>query len=353
VRKTIALACFLSVLTSTTLSFAADEKEVNGATTIKKKEAFWRGTKIMWGNEFSAYSLNPSADLSYNPYYATSIWLIPRIWIRDDLYTQLRAVFEVELTTSDETDRRHEWQVADLWLDFVYKPDLFTIPKADIKFSPNVRFVFPTSQVSIGRSMVMAIAPAFTLSRELKLHKGRFFNQLDLTYGFRYTKYFHKYANAQVSASLGCGDFFRPECEHSGVRNPSQNFANSFDVKLQITEKLSFDFYAAFFNTLLYQLDATTVDVGNGAPPVVLGPTTMNHTAKAWFVMSLDYDVFDWLSLSVGTSTYYGQLNVNSSYETPIWNRYTNFNISMTIPVDKFVEQVQSWAHRGRSKSVN
>jgi hypothetical protein len=321
-----------------------------GEMVKKKKEVFWRGTKIIWGNDFSANSLNPGTDLTYNPYYAMSIWLIPRIWIRDDLFTQLRAIFEIELTTSDDTDRRHQWQVADLWLDFVYKPEFLTIPKLNIKASPNMRFVLPTSDESIARSMVMAIAPGFNLTREFKLHKGKYFNRLDLAYMFKYTKYFYKYANAQINATLGCGDYFRPECEHSGRRNPSHNFMNGFDATLQITNKLSFDFFAAFFNTLLYPLQETTVDVGNGAPPLVLGPTTMNHTAKAWFMMTIAYEVLDWMSLSAGTSTYYGQLNVNSSYETPIWNRYTNLFVWMTIPVDKFVDQVQSWTGWGRSK---
>jgi hypothetical protein len=359
VRKTTALACLFSVLIPASLCLAQSggggegsnpEIGEKGMLVKKQKDVFWRGTKVIWGNDFSAYALNPSADLTYNPYYAMSIWLIPRAYIRDDLYIQARAIFEIELTTSDETNHRHQWQVADLWLDAVYKPDLFTIPKTGIKASPNLRLILPTSQESQARSMAIGLSPGFNLTREFKLHKGKYFNKLDLMYGFKYTKNFYKYAYAQVSRSLGCGDIMRPECESQGTRNPSQNVTNMFDASLQITNKLSFDVFAAFINTFLYDIPPQTVDLGGGAS-TDLGSSQVNHTAKAWFMFTIAYDVLDWLSLSVGTSTYYGQLNADSSYRTPIFNRYTNLFFWTTIGVDKFANQVQSWAGRGKKKS--
>ena len=332
-------------------------EEVAATAKKEEKKVPWRGSSFTYENTFSAYSLSPSADLTYNPYYAQSFSFRPRYYPRDDLSLALRLDVEIELTTSDDTDRRHQAMLSDLLFDVGYKPAFMKIPVVDIKAAVDVRFSFPTSIESRGRSMAMGIGPGFSLRRELPLLKGKWLSSIELMYGFRFSKYFYKYAVAQVNQADTCNNPGREEClffystnEHGRARNRSWRFGNTLEVALKIFDKLSFTADAMFFNDLLYDFPEQTIDLGGGATETIPG-SRINHKASTWFVFDLTYDLFDWLSLSAGTSTFYAQLNPNSSYNVPFFNRYTNFYIDVTIPVDKFIDQVQTWAGKKKKSS--
>jgi len=332
------------------ISSSASANEELLAKTAEQEKVPWRNSMFTYENMFSAYSFSRSADLTYNPYYAQSFSFRPRYYPRDDLSLRLRLDLEVEVTTSDDTDHAREWVLSDLTFDTVYAPKALTIPVVGIRVEPSLRFIFPTSIESRGRSTVMTLGPGVAFKRSIPLMKGKWLKELDLTYGFRFTKYFSKYATAQHAELEGCENLARPECQHRGKQNISWRFVNAFDAALKITDKLSFTWSMMFINNLLHQLPAQDIEI---APGLVepLGPSAVTHTAATWAIFDLSYDVLDWLSLSIGTSTYYGQLATDSSYRTPIFNRYTNFFFDVTIPVDQFVAQVKSWAGRGKAKN--
>ena len=82
--------------------------------------------------------------------------------------------------------------------------------------------------------------------------------------------------------------------------------------------------------------------------PATAEATKINHSASTWFVLGANYDLFDWILLSAGVSTFHPQLDPESDYRAPFFNRYTAFYLSMAVPVDKFVAQVQSWTGWGK-----
>ena len=85
------------------------------------------------------------------------------------------------------------------------------------------------------------------------------------------------------------------------------------------------------------------MDSSEGGSPVELEASQINHSASVWAITELGYDIVDWLSLSIGTSTRYPQLTPDSEYRTFFFNRYTAFYFNISIPVDQFVAQVQRW----------
>lgn len=313
------------------------------------EKLFWRNSLLVYENAFSAHSLSRSVDLTYNPYYAQSFSFRPRFYIRDDLSIRPRLDLEIELTTSDDTDHAREWIVSDFYLDTVWMPKFLTIPVVGVRVSPSLRLIFPTSIESRGRSMVMLIGPGFGLRREFALAKGPWFSSVDVGYGFRFNKYLHRYASATIAELEGCENINRPECQHRGRQNLSWRFVNSIDATLRIHEKVSFGVSLLFYNNLLHQIPEQTVELAPGTA-VVLPPSRITHTAATWAIFDVSYDLFDWLSLSVGTSTFYGQLAADSTYRTPLFNRYTNFYIDVTIPVDAFYQQVRRWAGKGSAR---
>jgi hypothetical protein len=356
VKYAVALVGVCAVLGTSSSSYAVinefeegkkqkeGERDVAAAATVKTGEKVaWRNSLVTYENIFSAYSIDRGAQLSYNPYYAQSISFLPRYYPRDDLYLRARLDLEIELTTSDDTDYAREWIVSDLYLDVDYKPAWMTIPVVDVMVNPSLRLMFPTSIVSRGRSMMLGLAPGVALRRSFKLLDGKFLKSVGLLYGFRATKYFHEYTTAQVSSRVCIQT--RPDdpscTQADGLRNRSWRFVNTVGVQLALMDKLLLSGTVLFINDLLYELpegEHTFNDM-----TVHVDGTDMNHRASTWAIFDLSYDLLDWLWLSAGVSTYYPQLAPDSTYRTPMFNRYTTFYFDVTLPVDRFVSQVRSW----------
>jgi len=329
------------------------KKKVDAAAAaqaqVEPAKVPWRNSVVVYEHIFSAISLDQGAELTWNPYYAQSFSFRPRYYLRDDLSLRGRLDLEVELTMSDETDHLREWIVSDLLIDGDYSPSWMKIPVVGVTVSPNVRLTFPTSILSRGQSMMMGIGPGFALRREFGLLKGKVLSSIGLMYAFRATKYFHEFTEGQLDGPVVCSmaNVENPGCVHTGDRNRSWRFSNSFEVRVQILEKLTFTADLLLFNDLLYGLDEETYS-DSTVPNAEVGASRVNHRASTWAIFDVSYDLLDWLWLSVGTSTYYPQLTPDSSYRGPFFNRYTTFYFDVTLPVDRFVSQVQSWTGWGR-----
>jgi hypothetical protein len=361
VRRAGALFSGLFLLLSITSNARAagidpDDAKKKVDASVEKKKKPWRNTRIVYENIFSAISLNKSHDQTWNPYYAQSLSLQPRYYIRDDLNLRLRLDVEVELTQADGTDLNHEPLLSDLMLDANYAPKWLTIPKVDVRVNPSIRFAFPTSIVSRGRSLVMSIGPGVAFKRSFTLLKGKWLKQVLLTYAFRPTLYLHEYAEASVEARTGCENINRPECQHRGSRNRAWRLTNTLMAQVQITDKWSAGIMLFLMNDILHELDGGTERIqiepqsnaGSSSTHEVPTPSSeINHRGAVWAILDVSYDVLDWLSLSVGTSTYYYHLAPDSDYEYFFFNRNTNFYFDVMIPIDRFVDQVQKW--RGKS----
>jgi hypothetical protein len=312
------------------------------------KKVPWRNSTITYENVVSALSFDQGAELTYNPYYAQSLSFRPRYYLRDDLSFRARFDLEIELTTSDDTDHAREWIVSDLMLDAVYSPSWMTIPKVDVAVSPSLRLGFPTSIASRGRSLMMTLSPGVAFRRSFKLLKGRSLQSVGLTYAFRAYKYFHEYTTAQIDTNAICSltNPDNPGCLHSGTRNRSWRFGNTFEVRLQLLEKLSLTMDVMLFNDLLYGMGDRDVVLDDSGAEIELSSSDVNHRAAVWALIDVSYDLLDWLWLSAGVSTYHPQLAPDSSIRAPILNRYTAFYLDVTVPIDRFVGQVRSWTRR-------
>jgi hypothetical protein len=315
-----------------------------GATATKKVP--WRNSVFEYEHQLSALSFAKSAELRHNPKYSQALSFQPRYYLRDDLSMRMRLDLNIELTTSDTTDTTREWVVSDLLVGASYAPKWMVIPYAKVAVNPYLYLNFPTSKTSRGESMMMALRPGFTLRRKFDLLKGKWLKSVGVNYGFSATKYFHEFATAQLSDEV-CGGvtftdanspFFDTGCLQSGNRNRSWRIANSLGFSLQVLDKLSVAGSMAFYYYTVYGLSETAT----------VGKTKINHDASTWFVLGANYDLFEWISLSAGVSTFHPQLDNESDYRTPFFNRYTAFYLSMAVPVDKFVAQVQSWTGWGK-----
>ncbi|MFH1130969.1 MAG: hypothetical protein V1754_06515, partial [Pseudomonadota bacterium] len=270
----------------------ANQDTASADTTVAKKDQVpWRGSVFTYENIGNYYA-------RYNPYYGMAFDLKPRWYFRDDLNLAARMIFDVELTLSDETNSVREPVVSDLFFDLNYAPEFLKIPVLDVAVKMNLRLILPTSKTSRGRSMVAALAPGLTFSREFKLRKGKFLPNISLSYGFQASKYFHEYTDATID--ITCSNPNRPECQHSGRRNQNWRLSNVLGAILPIIdEKLTFSAYFFLLNDLLYKSDAQQIEIAAGHS-VAVNATQVNQRVYTWAIFELSYSVLPWLELAVG-----------------------------------------------------
>lgn len=296
----------------------------------------FRGSSIAWWQSLSALTLNPGAELTYNPTYNWTFRFAPRYNLNDKFSIRLKMDLSVELTNSDDTTKQRETQLGDTWLDFVYAS--FKEPVTGISFTGGWRFLLPTSKQSQARSLYMGLSPSVAATRSFQLGSV----ELELMYSFRYTKMLNKYTTLQYDApTIGscaqgtgdCGQFL-----HTGGRNASHDFWNIFSVDFGWTKKLRTNIMVAFYNALLYDLTPASAPLAGGQS-VSVG-TNGNNTrqrAAVWYYIDFSYQVHPTLNLGVGVSTFNSQLADDSTYRAPFFNRFTEIMFNTTVSLDALV----------------
>ena len=173
--------------------------------TVKKSAAKipYRGSRIIYSHVFNALSLDKSAELTYNPYYAMEFGFLPNYYFTDDLSLGASLSVILELTQPDSGQRAY---LSDLSFTLTYAPSWMKIPVVGIVVTPSLGVTFPTSEVSQSRSLILGVTPGFALSRTFRLHAGRFANRVSLGYSFGFTKNFNEFTTQQLDFSQNRGD---------------------------------------------------------------------------------------------------------------------------------------------------
>jgi hypothetical protein len=296
--------------------------------TMRVKKYPFRGSTFLFGQNLGTMGMVQSSELTWNPVYYWQFRLAPRYY------------FELawELTDSDETTKYHQVMWQDVWLDTVYA-NAYTDRYSGISVTPSLRLILPASKNSQARSLYLGMAPGFSLKRTFKLPRGM---ELTASYAFRYTKALNKYTTVQYEAPTIASCGVNDECGeliHTGVRNPSHSFANTFAVDLDITPKLHVSTFFAFLNSLLYPVTTGEVDL-MGGESLTVGEdpvNNVNHRAALWYVLEASYDLSSIVNLSLGLSTYHPQLADDSHYRMPFVNRFTEVSLTATVNLDYVV----------------
>lgn len=297
------------------------------------KSLFFKGSTITYENTFSAYSLDESAQISYNPYYAMSFSFRPVFALWRDLVLNLRLDLEVELTNADDTTYYHEPKFSDTFAAISYMP-IYTIPYLGIDVGAAFNLVFPTGLESLAESRYLGFGPELLLSKKFDLLEG-----LTLSYSFRYLKYLNEYTTLQRDTNpYICPTSSGPECyAHGQLGDPSHSmlFRNDLSVKMDFFKWLSFTAEVLFYNYLNYDVTKDTITIDGDEIPIDSIDSPQNHVASIWYVVDVTFTPLDYLSFSIGTSTFSPQLNPDSTYRQPFFNRDTNFYVDVTLDLEK------------------
>ncbi len=293
----------------------------------------WRGSQIVFRNSFSINSLDRSAELTYNPYYAISWSFKPRWWFGDHVFVRAGIDLTRELTEADEETYSGETVVGDLVLVGGISK-FYTIPWVGVDMSADLVLTTPTSKVSQARTLNLGIGPGLRLSKTFKLLKA-----LIVGYNLRVTPYSHRKTTSEretplisgcIASEGGCDAFL-----NTGVRNPALRLVQVGDVTLVILDWLGVSISFGHVIDWLYSID-------NDDPRVSYQP---QEPADQRFLSIFEVEAFinpmDSLEIGLGYSTVNPQLAPDSTYYNPFYNRYTRIYLDLRLRVDGLISQIK------------
>lgn len=257
----------------------------------------------------------------HNPYVSNALYLRPTFVIGTPLRLSLnaRVYVEQEYTSSDMPTGR-SFYPSDSWI-FLTAKNLYTIPKAQVRFSGSVRTIFPTSWESRYAHLVMGVGASGAATRLFEFGKpnadGKRWNLL-LNLGGGITKYARtsEVRGDPSGASSGCRQTATLGVSSGGVADADRcggplntSFAIATSGMAAISRgALSLSVTLAVLNDFKYAIDADTA--------LLIDPTNQisrGHNDSTWGIIALGYEINDHLTLSLGVSSF--QPALDSRYQ--------------------------------------
>jgi hypothetical protein len=315
---------------------------LEAAAPAEARRLPFRGTTVSYGNVSTVgHVLNDSPRASYA--YSMAYSFKPRYYLTDRI--SLRAGFELEqeLTDSGATTYLREPLFSDITLGAYFSDILEPVTRL-VDVGASLGLVFPTSKFSQAATLIMGVNAGLSAHKTFDVMSG-----LRVGYGFRVTKPFHSATAVELdSPVVACTPGSRIACDSLSYSFATGNnvewlVANSVSINFLPIDTLALTVGATFINGWSYRnKDHRFGEDHNGVDPdsTVLGGGPHMGASIAYLV-DVSYDVQPWLNLSVGLSTRSPQLNGESEYEIPFFNRYSKVYLNLTVSVDAAVEAIR------------
>jgi hypothetical protein len=333
-----ALAAALWATPATAQEASGDEAGATAASdaAAASDDAPWRGSELIYRNTISALTLDPSAELTWNPYYAMSWTIKPRWWFDDVWYAGARLDLTREISEADDTTYAGETQVGDLLL-VAGASDFVTVPGAGIDVSADFIVTTPTSKLSQARTLVLGLGPGVKIGRTFDLG-----GDFSLVYHVRFTSFLDRYTTAETETPIiptcarseaGCESFV-----NTGVRNPQWRVQHGIDLSWQPLEWLGASIGFEHYVDWLYPIAADDPRISLATD----SPTDQRHSSA--FGFEATFTPLPSLEVGLGYETVSPQLAPDSTYYNPFYNRYTTLYLDLRLEVDGLVAQIEGEA---------
>jgi len=308
------------------------------------------GASFTWNQAFSAYTLAPNAQLSYNPTYSWNFALAPSYTFADqDLTLSLAASMSVELTDSDATATRREIWINDTSVSATYTG----VPEVGgFSFTPTASLVIPTSRSSLAATRIAGTG--------LSLSTARSFGPVSLSLAGSYSHWFARQNVATTESDYGC-HIIDPSGNVSPVCNQIPGYSSTRDtataslaVSYAPTDNLSLSTSFAMVWAFGHPLADACFDTLSSDEPVCLGDGSPTHLrGLTSFSLGAGYTLTDYLSATLAMSTTSPQLDTDGSYEMPLFNERTQVSLSATLDIDALYRRSASGGDDSAEAQIN
>jgi hypothetical protein len=329
VAKSVVLGLLMASAFAEANESQGSQTVVAESSDLSKVAARFQGSTFSFDQSISSDTLSPNSQLSPIPSYQWWLSLRPRYYVTPKFSLRARLDLTIEWLNAAETTRMREAQIGDLWLEGMYQlPSIWGIAS-----TIGARTVWGTSLEAREQTSVVKIGPVVGLSRAFRGTKvGDFALRLGM-YGL---------GNIVQSTSGGtltpyactATDFAPTSCsQNTGAMNPRFTLvaALSGSYTPKWLPALSLNASYIVLDSWLYDLpQAALLDRTGGITPVPRSPDDTRFRQSQWLLVSVDYDVRKWLSLSLGYYCYRPILDPNGTYGNPFYSPGGNTRIFLT-----------------------
>lgn len=316
---------------------AAAQQLLQGTATDADSEgerSRWRGSMVFYGNNITARTLDPGADLTYNPYYAMDLTLLPRFWLSDSIYLRGILTIAQEFTNADYTTKKYETQLGDTTIGV--GSSLGTIPWVDVGVSGTLDLRAPSSKWSRSQDLILAVQANANFFRTFPVLEG-----LSLSYSIGLVRFFHeattgstedspygdewgdKGASATTFVARSRPDMFI----NNGVRNQRVRLMHTGAISQQFLPWLSASVSVTAMHDFLHPnmeenpQDSVAKDI--------------NARDYMFYSMEVAFQPIDFVGIAVVANTSNPQLSPDpgTRYYTPFINRYTELALQARFNV--------------------
>lgn len=321
-----------ALLATLALPAAAQRTDVVEEAESAEGSSRWRGSSISYGQIATTVSLDKSADLGWNPYYAHAVTLAPRYHLADDFVAGLSFTVEQELTDSDWTTQRHQPLASDLFVDLGWSG--WTEDTTKIRVSGALRAALPVSSLSQAQTQIVALAPTLRVARTFDVLHG-----LDVSWSTRWTQHFHEQTTARTDASgiVGCTTERCDTLTNTGLLNAYGDLLLGPSVSLRLTDTLSLDGDFRWGQSFLYD-NASVSDPFSGE--VLLAPNDFAGRFSTLFSIGTSWAPIDVLNVTAFASTPSPQLGLDGQRRSPFFNRFTQVGFDLQLNLDALVARL-------------
>jgi hypothetical protein len=264
--------------------------------------------------------------------------LRPAYHFDEHWFAKARVDLEQELTDADDTTKKHQLVLSDVWL-WGGLGELKLEELWDLKVGADLMLVLPLSQASQSQTLRLGVGPGVNVTKTFEVLKG-----LDIGFLARMSFYMRHYTTAQLDTPwISCGSPDSSSCGRfiqTGERNSASMLSLGPSVDLQITEDLSASLYFQIRRHELFALSDASVSTLGGFGTTADASKDVSARYEQLFIADVSYSLSKELSVSVGAYGVYPELAPDSSYRFPLFNRYTELYLDLTLKLDAILPPI-------------
>lgn len=365
-------------------SRAAQEQTVDEAATDSTSDSWktdpnqktrlpWHGSVLMFDQSVSTPTVGIGADYqSADPVYEWWFAFKPRYAFYESkvesFSVSVWANLYLELTNSDSTTTEREPVLGPTWISTTYGRTLFEGRGYKTSLTVGPRVSIPTDKASRNTGQILGLGISSGLSQRIPLNGESAPALNSMRFGITAT-YNHPIAKStmatgpnQPGQSLGAPVEDLGNGRTTGVQGTSGGtqpisndtlngslitkhaFTVAFSGDLQVTPKLGFSLSYSLINRWSYQPNYSVplcIATGCLTEPLAVDSPTF-YRASNWLTASVDYDLIDEMTLSLGYYNQALQLGPDGQRRGVIWSPDARFFLTVTGNLDSIYESLAS-----------
>lgn len=304
----------------------------------------YRGSIFGWQQGMTVNTLNPSAQLTYDPTYYWSFFLQPRWYVDPQNFFVATLGAGIEFTNSNFTAHEQEFQLGDLALEWRH-----TEAVEGFIFITSTRLAAPTSLASIAAQRIANVGGGVTAVRVFP--EAASFT-IALAGGARYWLAASNTPGvAPDTAGYRCtspGGVDSACSQTSAVTSEQLRLMSSLSVSVMPAAGLTLSMQYAFGGIMGY-------GVGTASNPAIGGPPTIGDPRHHWrpityWTVAAAYDVLPWLNLALGyqsASVFNFFWNDGGNATNVFYNPESELYLTVTLAIDGVIEAIEGGEEDG------